>query len=329
MAAKVVFMFPGQGSQYMEMGQELYRCNPVFQNCMNEFSEVALPLLGIHLATELFADSQTALAEDSKLLLYTRYSNPLLFTFNYAVAATIESMGVIPDLVLGYSLGELTAAAYSGAVDRFQLLVTLIRASFAFESYTPVGGMLAILDGLNLWHQHPDWFQDTALASINCSQSFVVSGRSSSLDRLEQILQSQSVLFQRLPVIQAFHSPWLDSAQEIISREFDRLPKFQTGRFWRYGCGDRADDPQPAQSARTFWEAFRDPINFEKALRGLESMGTNLYLDVGSNGTLAGFVRVILNSSSPSKGVAVMDRFGQNVQSLERAINLAKKWRSD
>lgn len=324
MKARIVFMFSGQGSQYAGMGHELYNRNLVFRRCMDEFSEVAFPFLGVHLSDKICSSSEP----ESDLFVQTRYTNPALYMFNYAVAATLESSGVIPDELLGYSLGELTAAAYNGNVDRFDLFVRLIRASFALEKHSPGGGMLAVLDSPQLWDRHPEWFGSTSLASVNCSRSFVVSGPANVLDELQSRLQLSDVLFQRLPVRQAFHSPWIDTAKPSVFKEIDNLSLTARGRFPVYSCVAPGIVEEDLNRPRRFWDAMRQPVLFETALGHIEAGGPRLYIDVGPSGTLAVFARLSVGTLSRSEALPVVDQFGLNERGLQKALVKAAAWRT-
>jgi acyl transferase domain-containing protein len=324
MNARIVFMFSGQGSQYAGMGHELYNRNLVFRRCMDEFSEVAFPLLGVYLSDKICSSTES----ESDLLVQTRYTNPALYMFNYAVAATLESSGVIPDELLGYSLGELTAAAYNGNVDRFDLFVRLIRASFALEKHSPGGGMLAVIDSPQLWNRHPEWFGNTSLASVNCNRSFVVSGPANVLDELQSRLQATSILFQRLPVMQAFHSPWIDQAKPSVVKEIDDLSLTAWGRFHIYSCIAPGITQPNSMNPRRFWEAMRQPVLFETTLQHIEAEGPRLYIDVGPSGTLAACAKIAIGNASKSLALPVVDRFGLNERGLKNALVKAAAWRT-
>lgn len=324
MKTRIVFMFSGQGSQYAGMGQELYQHHPVFRRCMDEFSEVAFPFLGIHLAEKIcFSGSDS----DSEVFFRTRYTNPALYMFNYAVAETLEAMGIIPDSLLGYSLGELTAAAYNGTVNRFDLFVRLIRASVSLEQYAPDGGMLAILDSCQIRDWYPDWFNGTSLASVNCTRNFVVSGPATVLDELQGKLQGKDILYQRLPVVQAFHSPWIEPARAAVFRELDDLVLSDRGRVPLYSCATPGGG-ETSTHPRRFWDALRQPVLFEMALRHLETEESSLYIDVGPSGTLAAFAKLSLAPGSLSQAIPVVDRFGLNQRGLQNAQVKASVWQT-
>ncbi|MEH2425101.1 MAG: acyltransferase domain-containing protein [Nostoc sp.] len=324
MKARIVFMFSGQGSQYAGMGQELYDRNPVFRRYMDEFSDVAFSFLGVHLANQICSANHP----DSEVFVQTRYTNPALYMFNYAVAATLEAAGVIPDDLLGYSLGELTASAYNGNVDRFDLFIRLIRASFALEQQSSGGGMLAVLDSCKLWDRYPNWFCHTSLASVNCSKSFVVSGSADVLDQLQNQLRVSGILFQRLPVMQAFHSSSIDTARSSVLQEIDALSLTAQGRFSTYSCVAPGIVEADLSRPRRFWDSMRQPVLFETALQHLEVGEPRLYIDVGPSGTLAAFAKLSINGLSRSQALPVVDRFGLNERGLHNALVKAAAWRT-
>ncbi|MEH1949613.1 MAG: beta-ketoacyl synthase N-terminal-like domain-containing protein [Nostoc sp.] len=126
---KVGFIFTGEGSQYVNMGWQLYQTQPRFRQTLEKCDQILRPYLEKPLLSVLYPQS-TALAENSSLLERTTYTQPALFAIEYALAQLWQSWGIKPDVVMGYSVGEYVAATVAGVLsleDGLRLIATRAR----------------------------------------------------------------------------------------------------------------------------------------------------------------------------------------------------------
>ncbi|BAZ03044.1 beta-ketoacyl synthase (plasmid) [Tolypothrix tenuis PCC 7101] len=126
---KVAFLFTGEGSQYVNMGWQLYQTQPTFRKTLEECDQILRPYLEQPLLSVLYPQS-TALTRNSSLLNQTAYTQPTLFAIEYALAQLWQSWGIKPDVVMGHSVGEYVAATVAGVFsleDGLKLIVTRAR----------------------------------------------------------------------------------------------------------------------------------------------------------------------------------------------------------
>ncbi|NQZ12186.1 MAG: acyltransferase domain-containing protein, partial [Algicola sp.] len=122
MKKPIVFMFSGQGAQYYHMGKELYECHPRFALWMDHCDEIVEPLIGTSLIDILYDESVTKGDPFDRVL----YTNPALLCIQYSLSRVLMEMDIQPDYLLGYSLGEFTAAVVSGVMSLEEGLELLV-----------------------------------------------------------------------------------------------------------------------------------------------------------------------------------------------------------
>lgn len=306
-----VWLFSGQGSQYFRMGRELYQGEAVFRRTLETCSEILQPRLGLDLAEEIYRERADRHAPFER----TRHSGPAIIAVQLGVARLLRARGQQPELLLGYSLGEVTAAIVAGALSVEDGLELAVRMAELLEQDAPPGGMVAILADAALAAERPAWFADTWIAARNFPGHFVVSGGLEALERLERRLGEAEIAFQRLPVEFAFHSPLIEPTAEATLALLRALPRPE-GTVEMVSATDgrrfRRLDPE------ALWRTFAGPVDFRPALAALDAGGPWRYVDVGPSGTLATFVRYALPAGSGSEVAMTVTPFGTAVQNLER-----------
>lgn len=202
----VVFMFPGQGSQYIHMGHNLYQREPVFQAAIDECAAILKPLLGKDLREIVYpADGNSQAAATA--LRQTIYTQPALFMTEYALAQLWQSWGVRPRAMIGHSIGEFVVACLAGVFsleDGLKLVAT--RGRMMWE--LPPGSMLSVL--MPAANVEPRLPQGVAIAAINGPSLCVVSGSTEAVTTLQAELEAEGVVCRPLHTSHAFHSPMMD-----------------------------------------------------------------------------------------------------------------------
>jgi acyl transferase domain-containing protein len=309
-----IWMFSGQGSQYYQMGADLYANDPAFRAAMDRCSAHVAPAIGLSL-TELIFRPRVDRFEPFDRLLHT---HPALFSIQFSIAQSLLSLGPRPDIILGYSLGEWVAQAVAEVMPAETVLDLLLRQARQVEAELPSGGMLAILDSPDLTDRHPDWFRGTSIAARNFDRHFVISGPTASIDLAERELKQQNITAQRLPVSYAFHSPAMDGLRTNCMESVQSVRCAPPSvRLW----SSRGDEVTHLTPAETLWRAVREPTAFNKVVSMLEAGAPPTYIDCGPSGTLAAFAKYNLSRDAHHRCISIVTPFGRNLEKL-RALPL-------
>ncbi|MCG8366961.1 MAG: type I polyketide synthase, partial [Pseudanabaenales cyanobacterium] len=211
----VVFMFPGQGAQYVNMGRELYQTEPIFQEQVDRCCELLKSHLNVDLRTILYPSEEQAEAA-AQQLKQTNLTQPALFVVEYALAQLWIAWGISPQAMIGHSIGEYVAACLSG-VFSLEDALALVAARGRLMQQIPAGAMLAA----PLSEQALESLLDKklSLAANNGPTSCVVSGSTEAIDQFQEVLTQQGVECRRLYTSHAFHSQMMDSILEPFKEQ--------------------------------------------------------------------------------------------------------------
>ena len=213
----VVFMFPGQGSQYANMGRGLYATEETFRRHVDLCAEQLIPELGFDLRDVLFP-SDDQIAESDDRLKQTAITQPALFVIEYALAQLLMEWGVQPQAMIGHSIGEYVAACLAG-VFSLEDALRLVAARGRLMGSADGGSMLMV--PLPEKEVRPLLSNQLSLAAVNAPSMCVVSGTTSAISELAATLKAKDVECQRLHTSHAFHS-WM---MNPILEDFGALMK--------------------------------------------------------------------------------------------------------
>ena len=204
----VVFMFPGQGSQYVRMGQDLYNTETVFREEIDRCSKLLEPHLGFDLRTVLYPTDEN-LEEATRTINQTFVTQPALFVTEYALAKQWMEWGVKPQAMIGHSIGEYVAACLAG-VFSLEDALRLVAARGRMIQDLPSGSMMVVSLPEEKIRLLLEKDSRLSLAAINAPELCTVSGPHEAIEELEVELKAQQLMCRRLHTSHAFHSQMME-----------------------------------------------------------------------------------------------------------------------
>jgi amino acid adenylation domain-containing protein len=313
--SKIAFLFSGQGTQFVGMGQELYNTQPVYRSVVDVCSELLRPLLRLDLRDLIFTDgSQT---DAAARLERTEFAQPAIFVTALALAELWQSWGIRPAAMLGHSLGEYVAATLAGVFSRpdaLRLVALRGRMMQALES----GAMISVpLDEEGVAHYAT---AEISTAAFNSPRSSVLSGTIAAIASLEARLQQDGIASRRLRTSHAFHSVTMEPMLADFEHEVAKLElRAPSAPFVSSVTGNRITDEQ-ATSAHYWAQQCRQPVRFREGLATLLADGANLLLEVGPGKTLT---TLALQQSPGDRPASAVASFSQT-DTIQQA--LASLW---
>jgi len=314
-----VFLFSGQGSQYVNMGRELYENETVFRETLDRCAQHLREPLGIDLIATLYpsdAEKETC----AELLNQTWLTQPALFAVEYALAKWWMSLGVEPAAMAGHSIGEYAAACIAGVFSlEDALAIVAARGRLIFD--LPAGAMLAV----PLAPSEIDIGGAISLAAVNNPAMCVLSGPTAAIAAYEEALAKQSVASRRLLTSHAFHSammePILGPFEERLRTVRMNAPRIAylsnvTGTWIKV---EEATDP-------AYWARhIRSTVRFGDNLAELFSAPERVLIEVGPGNVLTTLARQ--QGGASGRAFSSLPHPRENVSALRCALEtLGKLW---
>ncbi|BAZ70674.1 beta-ketoacyl synthase (plasmid) [Fischerella sp. NIES-4106] len=277
----IVFMFPGQGAQYVNMGRELYETEPIFRQQIDDCCELLKRHLNLDLTNILYPSSLEATQAE---LQQTFLTQPALFVIEYALAKLWMAWGLHPQAMIGHSIGEYVAACISGIFsleEALNLVVIRGRLMQQIES----GSMLSV--SISAQEIQPMLGSELSLAASNAPSLCVVSGATNAIEALQNGLTEQGVDCRRLlHTSHAFHSQMMEPILEPFVqhvREINLKPPqipFISNVTGTWITAEQATDPN-------YWARhLRQPVLFNEGIAELLQQSERILLEVGPGRTL-------------------------------------------
>ncbi|MDM9379462.1 beta-ketoacyl synthase N-terminal-like domain-containing protein [Chlorogloeopsis sp. ULAP01] len=278
----VIFMFSGQGAQYVNMAQQLYAQEPTFQKQVDNCALILQPYLGMDIRSLLYPSTED-IETASQQLQQTAFTQSALFVIEYALAQLFMTWGIQPQAMIGHSIGEYVAATTAGVFSLEDALMIVAKRGQLMQQL-PTGRMLAI----PLPEQDVRLLlnADLEIAVINSPSSCVVAGTKVAITALEKQLSAQGIECRLLHTSHAFHSQMM---QPIVGEFVEFVQQFSLHPpsidLISNVTGGWMEDAQ-ATSPDYWGEHLRRTVRFSEGISLLIEQFEGVFLEVGPGRTL-------------------------------------------
>lgn len=289
---RVVFVFTGQGSHYLNMADALYWEFPVFRDALTQCDSAFAAHLSMSVIEAIYGDDNAPLKDSAN-------AQAIIFSVEYALATLWMSLGVKPELVVGHSIGEYAAACIAGVVS-FNDAVRMVAARGKVMNSNGVAGkMVGILASISTVESLIAEFDKVWIAAVNTPENVTISGDIEQVDAVIANAKKQRLFTEKLAMHHPFHSPMMaDSAATLgetlsaVSFANPTIPLLstQTGQVITSAS-------EMGAMGKEYWsQHLCQPVQYHRALQALADTPANALIEMGGTATLTGLAAQVIDN---------------------------------
>ncbi|ETB38490.1 hypothetical protein O974_27330, partial [Mycobacterium avium 11-0986] len=317
-AGKTVFVFPGQGSQWLGMATELLDTAPVFAQHIQACEEAFAEFVDWSLIDALRGAPGAAGMDRVDVV------QPALFAVMVSLAELWKSVGVSPDAVIGHSQGEIAAAYVAGALSLRDAARVVTLRSKLLRSLAGPGGMLSIACSTERARELlAPYGNRVSIAAVNGRSAVVVSGEGAALDELAAFCADLALRTRRIDVDYASHSVEVEAIREDLAQALTGIePRSSRIAFFSTVTGNRLDTA--GLDADYWYRNIRQTVQFDQAVRSAAEHGYRTFIESSPHPALVAGIEDTVNDSLPGDTEAiVIPTLGRDDGGLERFLTSA------
>lgn len=280
---KIVFIFGGQGSQYNNMARELYNENEVFRNSMNILTEIFLERVNISVVKHIYNVNT-----NNELMLDLSISHLAIFMVEYSLYRMLLSIGIVPDILVGFSLGEYVALSTLNEKMFDDVINCILKQIEVISKKCRKGKMLVIYQNVCLYYVNRELFSKCELVMNNPDSYFIVSTEYP--DEIQSFLNDRKILFQNMPVSYGFHSSLIENAKQEYIEYIEKYDNIVPDIQLISGLGKKIIN----EKSTYLWDIIRSPMKFNETMHLLDDGIEKICIDLSPNAMM----RNTINSNS-------------------------------
>ena len=283
-APRVAMLFPGQGSQHVGMGRELYDSAPAFRETFDRCADVLDQMLPQPIHSVVFAANAHA-----ALLNETSFAQPAMYAIELALASLWRSWGINPVAVMGHSFGEYAAACVAGALPLADGARMVAARGRLVQALPHDGAMVVIRASEEVVRARLQQRQDqVAIAAVNGPANTVISGERTAVAALAGEFTAAGTRVKALRISHAFHSPLMDPVLDDFEREVSAVKFAEPQTVLISNLSGQVADLALIGRAPYWRRHMRETVRFGDSMRTLTAQDITHYIDMGPHPVLIG-----------------------------------------
>ncbi|MDZ4158642.1 MAG: beta-ketoacyl synthase N-terminal-like domain-containing protein, partial [Anaerolineaceae bacterium] len=300
---KLVALFPGQGSQYVEMGKEIAIHNPVIRQTFNEMDALfeadgLQPLSGVVYPIPVFESAEKDLQTEN--LTRTEHAQPAIAALSVGLYKLLKQAGFDADFIAGHSFGELTALWAAGVyedADYFSLAKARGKAmSPPADPNFDAGTMLAVKGDVEKLQADLQSFPDVTLANYNANNQVVLAGSKPAIAAVQKALVEKGYSVVALPVSAAFHTELVGHAQKPFAEAINKVKFHKPSKSVYSNTTGKLHNSDPDQIRQTLIGHILNPVRFKDEIEAIYAQGGSIFVEFGPKNVLTNLVKNILEN---------------------------------
>ena len=277
----IAFVFCGMGAHWQNAGAQLYESEPIFRSTINLCDAMYLQRFGLSNVCACFWNPGQSRKETIEI------AHAVQFALQIALCDLWKSWGVVPDAVVGHSVGEIAAACTAGAVKFTDGIRIVIERARVIQQFAGQGFMLAAsVSREEAENMIRNISHELFVAAVNSESSVTFSGSNGAIHSLAAHLQENGVFYRILDIPVPFHSPFIEDCKVDLRSGIDGI-EFQSPQIQWFSSVHGARVVESAVEEDYWWNNFRNPVLFADALQSCIDSGFRTFVEIGPHPVLS------------------------------------------